>query len=388
MKRLVLAALLVVTVIACSDRSGRSGSVVPGVSLAVAAPPSSATSPRPSFMTLAKWHAPIYRFNAWQPNDSSAQNRNEEFFPQSVVRYFDELAARKARLSTKLASGSRPGENAVVSFSGTVKLDSKWIHGVPQRMSGDEPGKAPVYVHAFEDTSKRVRRPDGSGEDLVYIEFWLFYPKDIALVTIRPFANPFAMGGHRGDWESTSFAIACVYGTGGAFTRSELRKGYYNGHGDKLRVELADMELHQAHPVVNISAGKHASLPEPGKWLDRFGLAPAIAFDEFFLGNGFEWRAENAPLIDLDGPLSNEFAPPSFIAIPSSFADWRRFPGGWGSDKPLGPLAGSPVSPRFARVFGLGDGGAEDWKDVKRNARKLYLGAVPKVTPTPVPIRR
>ncbi|MEZ0229141.1 MAG: Vps62-related protein [Planctomycetota bacterium] len=389
MKRLVLAALLLLTVFACSDRSGGSRGVVPGLSLAVAAATTSGSTTRPTLHDLAKRHAPIYRFNAWQPNDTSAQNRSEDFFPQSVVRYFDELATKKARVATRLASGATPGENAVLPFTGTVKLDRSVIHGVPKRMSGDEPGAAPIYVHAFEDTSRRVRKADGSGEDLLHVEYWLFYPNDLALVSVRGLSGALAFGGHRGDWESTSFAIAALYGPGGAFKGSEVRKGYYNGHGDKHRVARAELELDDEHPAVYVSIGKHASFPEPGKWLDRFGLAPVIGFDEFFLGNGFEWRAEIAPLVNLDGPSSNEFAPPSFIAIPSPFGDWRDFPGGWGSDKSLGPLAGSPVSPRFARVYGLGDAGVkDDWATVRRSSSKLVLGSSPRVVPAPVPIRK
>lgn len=395
MRRPLAAALLTVgsALLALVSCSSRSGHPAPGGSLSAAATSVATTSsarPRakPTPAELAKRHAPIYRFNAWRPSGSSVQNRSEDFFPQSVVHFFDELAAKRARLSTRLGDSGAPGVNEETTLGSSPTIDAKALRGTPRRMAGDEPGTAPVYFHAFEDTRQRVRRADGSGEDLWFVEYWVFYPHDLALVKLAalPFALP--IGGHRGDWESTSFAVALVLGPAGAFQRSEVRRGYFNGHGDKLRVERAGIELAREHPAVYVSIGKHASFPEPGEWLDRFGLAPAIEFDELFLGNGLEWPSEGGPLVDLDGPPSNEFSPPSFIAIPSRYADWRDLPGGWGPDPDLGPLSGSPVGPRFARVFGEGDAGALDWSSVKAGARGLTLGAVPRVTPAPVPIRR
>src|SRR4051812_33176440 len=39
----------------------------------------------PTFLELARRHAPLYRFNAYVPGtDDSPQNRSEDFFPMSV----------------------------------------------------------------------------------------------------------------------------------------------------------------------------------------------------------------------------------------------------------------------------------------------------------------
>lgn len=307
---------------------------------------------------LARRHAPLWRFNAWIPGDSSPMNKSEDHFPQSVARYFEELASGKARVVTREGRGGpRPGENALRALEGPVSMTADAILGVPRNMAGDAPSEAPLYFHA---TRK--------GE-LTYIEYWVFYPMDRCRVKVLGITLP--LGGHRGDWEGISLALDA---------RGKVVRGYFERHGEKDVCTPDEMRFEGEHPVVYVSQGKHAAYPEPGRWHDVYGFAPLMQFDEFFFGNGCAWRSWETPLVDLDGPR-REFE--------SRFtSDWRDFKGGWGPDKGfLKVLAASPEGPRQHGIYGSLDAGAKKWSEVRKK-RGLDIHAVAPVLPPPVPIRR
>src|SRR5262249_54841058 len=129
-----------------------------------------------------------------------------------------------------------PGISTVQQI-GTVTVGPDEIDGVPKHMPGDVPGTAPVYVHVCPDASASVRNPDGSGEDVAWIEYWLFYGQDESGESILG-AVTLDIAGHRGDWETVAMRVATVLGPGGAFVRSELRRACFSAHGDATLVEL------------------------------------------------------------------------------------------------------------------------------------------------------
>jgi hypothetical protein len=405
----------------CSSRSSSSGAAasvaVSGVTSGSAPTPTGAISSGTTATTtsratapatpadLARLHAPAFRFNAWVPNDSSPHNKSEDYFPMSVARFLDEIASGSARVATKEAEGATPGINEVQSFSSKVVVDEDKIDGYPKLMAGDEPGTSPIYAHVYEDTSRKVKNPDGSGEDYFFIEYWVFYPQDVA--KIRVTALTLRFGGHRSDWEHLTVGAALVYGPGGAFLRSEVRQGLYYGHNDKFAVEKSELELvddqgrtdpQGTHVVVYIALGKHAAYPEPGVWRNRFGAPPLVGEDDVFRGNGVEWRAWTTPVHDLEGPPTPEFTPPVFALLLSTklattgLVDWREYKGHWGPDKavPLIPITASPKGPRAKpSEYGSGDKSSDRWSDVKRShASELTLARSPAIVPPPVPRRR
>jgi hypothetical protein len=103
-----------------------------------------------------------------------------------------------------------------------------------------------------------------------------------------------------------------------------------------------------------------------------------------FLGNGVAWRSWAGELVDLEGPSNPD---PSFAALLDpdvTLADWRAWPGGWGSDHPPWPFASSPVGPRQHGSYGRGGRGAVRWADAHAGAR---LGRVESIAPPPIPRR-
>lgn len=318
----------------------------------------------------------------------------------SVSGFLDDLAAGHARVAIKESDGGAPGVNEERTFSGNVVIGDDRIDGAPEGISGDVPGTAPVYVHVFEDASRRVRNADLSGEDIFFVEYWLFYGQDRGHLRIAAFGT--SIGGHRGDWEPSWFEVAVVRGPGEVVLRSEVRRGFYGRHSSVTCCEADQVErvddsgaprADGNHPVVYVSSGKHATYPEPGLWHDEFGPGPIAGMDDFFMGNGFAWPSWTCPVLDLEGPATSEFVTPSWAAMlaPSVAAkgllDWRAWPGQWGSDHPIWPFAGSPPSARFESNYGLGDRNFDVW-NVLRSSPGLVIRRDPPVVPPPLPIRR
>ena len=361
----------------------------------------------PSHETLARLHAPFYRFNAWIPGNDSPGNKNEDYFPMAVGSWLNQLASRRARVVTTESSGPSVAISQTRPIKGTVVIEPDAVHGVPGRMAGDIPGQAPLYFHIYEE--KKVENPDGSGEDDLVIEYWLFYGQDASRdrVTDFGFVPTMDLAGHKGDWEQMSIAIAVLRGAGGAFLRSEPRRAYYTAHGDPHSVELSEFERTDdtgavspggTHPIVYIAMGKHPSYPQPGWWKDPNGYAPFVTHDEFFLGNGFQWRSwESAPLENLDAK-AGAFASRAWqklLAPGLSLPDWRDYRGTFGDDRDFKvPLIGitfptgtSPRAPRFQSSYSDLAKNAKPWADEKRTASGLHLGPSPLVNPAPLPRR-
>src|SRR5581483_825139 len=129
--------------------------------------------------------------------------------------YCDQLAAGRARLVTLEADQGALGANEEQALAAKAVIDPDAIHGAPSGLAGDEPGKAPVYFHAYEDAKARVRHADGSGSDLYYIEYWLFYGQDASRERVFFLGTVFDVGGHKGDWEMTTFSVRVNLGAGG-----------------------------------------------------------------------------------------------------------------------------------------------------------------------------
>ena len=70
----------------------------------------------------------------------------------------------------------------------------------PRYMVGDEPGTAPVYTNVYEDVTGSLIAPDGSGERVLYVEYWNFYPYDRSEAVIFgfiPTPGNLDISGHR-----------------------------------------------------------------------------------------------------------------------------------------------------------------------------------------------
>ncbi len=378
-------------------------SVSPVRSATPAATTSTASASYPTPADLARRHAPLYRFNAWIPTSSSICNKSEDYFPMSVRSFFEQLAAGTVRVVTIEADQNTVGLNEEVALGATPKIDAAAIRDTPIGLTGDEPGTAPVYFHVYEDAKARVRNADGSGSDLWFVEYWLFYPQDASRERVFALGIIFDVGGHKGDWEATTFAVRVTLGPGGAFLSSDVVKGYYSGHGDKQEAELADMTVVNGHPVGFIAVGKHATYPEPGYWTDIFGMLPLAIHDEYFLGNGYAWESWKSPLIDLeDKNNAAEFAPPAFAKLrdpalaATGLTDWRSYKGTWGDSQAFSiplinfslPFGDSPDGPWQKGSYGSGAKSTKKWSDVKRTASGLELKSFAPVVPPPVPYRK
>jgi len=312
---------------------------------------------------LARAHAPLFKFNAWVEGDASPMNKSEDYYPMSCARFFDELASGRARVTSR-ESWSRAGETELRPV-GRVSVEERSIEGVPRNMAGDEPGKAPLYFHAY------------GKNGLTYIEYWTFYGMDRCRVKVLGITLP--IGGHRGDWEGISVALDAS---------GKLVRAYYSRHGEKDEVFPQEMHFEGEHPVVYVSQGKHASYPEPGVWHDMLGLAPLVEFDEFFRGNGFAWKTWEGRLVDLGADDPAEFAPGSFKKLCAApLRDWREFKGGWGPDRGFWKIAGSPVGPAQHGEWSSGEKGAVPWHETRKKKGVEIREAAP-VEPAPVPRRR
>jgi hypothetical protein len=381
-----------------------------------APPPAPAPTPAPNITPyptpaeLARKHAPFCRFSAWVPGITSIANKSEDYFPASVRGYLDEIASGSARVVIQEADGASVGVNELQPLPKPV-IHADEITGAPWGHAGDVPGTAPIYFHHYEDTQARVRNPDGSGSDTIYIEYWIFYGQDVSREKLAFGGSVFDLGGHEGDWEHTTFAIEVDLGPGGSFLSSRIVEGYYSAHDDRYLVDLGDIQLvddkgspspQGTHPTSFVSVGKHAEWPEGGYWIDIFGLLPLVIHDEFFLGAGFAWSTWQATLFDLDDTspaASAEFAPASFASLldPSLAAtgltDWRHYNGTWGDSKSptlLGktfPFGDSPPGPWTQTDYGIGPKCTRRWSDTKLTEKNLTILAVPPVVPPPLPTR-
>ncbi len=347
------------------------------------------TASGPSRIDLARLHAPLYRFNAFAPGDSSPGNKSEDYFPMSVGGWLHQLRSGRARVVTRESNGKTPGVNQTRPLVRKIEIAKDAIRHVPARMAGDAPGEAPVYFHVFDEGKMTAK--DGSSEERLVIQYWLFYGQDASRdrVTNVGFGPKLDLAGHVGDWEQMSIALSVLRGKGGAYIRTEIRRAYYTAHGAPRSVEKGDFQLVDGtHPVVYVAAGKHASYPEPGWWKDPNHYAPWIIHDEFFLGNGYQWRSWEKPLriYDLDGPAT--------LYVQNGF-DWRSYTGTFGDDRDLTiPLIGktfptgqSPRAPKLQSSYGDLARKATPWREEKRKATGLHLGAVPPVSPAPLPKR-
>ncbi len=405
---------LVVIAAACAPKSssGPTGTLsAPAVvaSTLVAASVASTTPAFPKPLEIARRHAPLYRFNAWVHGSTLLANVSEDYFPMSVKEYFDELAAGRVRVAIAEANGPVPGANEVRTFAPPT-IEPTRIVGVPENISGDAPGSAPVYCHVYEDKTSRVRNADGSGTDLYYVEFWIFYGRDRSREKLFSRGPVLDLGGHRADWEMIEVAVELDLGPGGAYRTTRVARAFYTGHNDKRSVELQDLELVDdsgkrdpagTHPVVYVSAGKHASFPHAGHWKDIFGLLPEVEHDEVFLGNGARWSSWNGTLHDFWDKNDPEFTPPSFAKLldptlqAQKLTDWRNYDGRFGDDLPPVipflnvklPFADSPRAPTHQTFFGTGAAKAQPWRSVV-GSHGLVLGPVADVVPAPVPVRR
>ncbi|MCO5172232.1 MAG: hypothetical protein M9894_38535 [Planctomycetes bacterium] len=406
----------------CGDASRRSAS--PAVGTAVA-PVSSATigppgSLSPAFRAeVARAFAPELRFNAYHDDGNrSPQNRHEDFFPMGVASFLAELEAGAARVLVQPSRGPAPGVSQVRPFSSRPVLRGAQLEGYPRYMVGDEPGTAPVYVHVYEDPAGRALAPDGSGELVVFAEYWFFYAHDRSearLLGAIGTSGAADVTGHRADWEHISLRLRVRTAAGGVFAGGELDHGSFYGHGGAVVAGPGELERVDdagaddpagRHPVVYVAQGKHASYPEAGEW--RGHAVPTWLADhtDFFRGNGVRIACWQVPLPDLEDPdaLPQEFAPQAFrtlqAASPHTVAhlrDWTEYRGRWGPDLALfgtTVLGLSPTGPKAKTKYG-DQGGLTTfprWADLKRRSPglKVYrdLGIViPRVLPPPAPSR-
>ena len=414
---LALAGLLAACAPSSSSPSALPDVVAPSTSAATspssaATPPSTSPTPvmtpYPTPAELARKHAPLCRFSAWVPGITSIANKSEDYFPGSVRGYLDELASGSARVITQEADAAAVGVSEVKALPARPVIHAGEIDGAPWGLPGDEPGTAPIYFHLYGDTQARVRNPDGSGSDTIYIEYWIFYGQDASREQLA-FGGPvFDLGGHEGDWEHTTFAIRVDLGAGGSFLSSRIVEGYYSAHDDRYLVDLADIQLvddqgspdpQGTHPTSFVSVGKHAEYAQGGYWIDMFGLLPLVIHDEFFLGAGFAWSTWQSTLHDLDDRSAiAEFAPASFASLldpalaGAGLTDWRDYGGTWGDSTSLAlfgktlPFGGSPGGPWTQSDYGAGPKCSRRWSDTKLGAQGLTILAVPPVVPPPVPI--
>jgi hypothetical protein len=327
-------------------------------------------------------------------------NKDEDYFPESVPRFLDEIASGRARITTQESSGAVVAINEMRSFTTRPQFEAKRLVGYPKNLAGDPPGTAPVYTHITPDATRSYRRPDGSGEDWSWVEYWLFYGQDVCHLTVGTSVS-LLLGGHRSDWEHTCFGVVVTYGANGVFQGSEVREGLFGAHGSYHRCDVSELELTDdrgvakpagPHPTVYISQGKHASYPEPGDCPHLFGVAHVMAMDEYFRGNGVTWRSWTSGVHDLedrsDPELRSTVFPTLLAPGVGPFTDWTDYKGEWGPDKKFLFLAGSPVGPKATKWYGHGDQFSTLWKDAKTKSPQMVLGRWPQIVPTPVPTRK
>jgi hypothetical protein len=368
---------------------------------------------------IARAFAPRLRFNAFH-NDGNAsrQNRNEDHFPTGVASLFREVASGRVRVVTQPSVGAQAAVAELRATSDAPVFGQDALGPFPERLVGDAPGGAPIYVNVYEDPATRAIAADGSGSVSVWIEYYVFYPFDRAEASliglnVAPRLN---LGGHRGDWEHTHYRVRVQLGPGGALLGGAFEDAVFYAHGHGHGVEPSGLETVDdqgrpdpagRHAVVYVAQGKHASYPQAGEWPGG-GLFPtwAVQQTDFFRGNGVvvdTWRGAFVDLEDPAGELADLASPDvlaAFARSPVALSDWSQYRGRWGTDHVVLGLPGlsltlaSPAGPKTKRAYGdFGRTRVGRWADVKRAHRELRvyrdLGImIPDVVPPPLPIRR
>lgn len=433
-------AVTVVTcsVIGCSQSSSKAppASTVSGVTSQTtppatpappASPPAVATlgpggALTPAFrLAVAREFSPRLRFNGYHNDGNpSAQNRSEDFFPMGLRTFFRRLENGQAHVLVQGSSGSSAGVSAVQTFIGAATFGADTFGPYPRDMVGDAPGAAPIYIHVYEDPAARSLAADGSGELVVFAEYWLFYAADRAEVSFFGLvtAGPNDLFGHRGDWEHTSYRVRLRFGPGSVLHGGTIEEGYYYGHGFGNRVGPALIEVVNdagqpdpsgTHPVVYIAQGKHASYPQAGHWT-QVPLPVTIAdHTDFFRGNGVvvdSWGGQFFDLEDVAGQAA-EFSSPEFQAIsarsPINHLDWTLYDGRWGPDNVSITIGGqqlglgvSPTGPKAKSSYGdFGASAGQTWTSSKLLFAPVGLNiyadqgiTIPDMSPPPTPIRQ
>jgi hypothetical protein len=370
---------------------------------------------------IARAFAPRLRFNAFVNDGKDARwNRNEDHFPMGVASLFRELASGQAWVVTQpsLATAA-PSIAELRPVSAPPAFAAAQLGPYPERMVGDPPGQAPVYVHVYEEPGTRQVAPDGSGEVVDWVEYWLFYAYDrseadvIGLVA-SPSMN---LGGHRGDWEHIALRLRVRLGPGGVLAGGDIEEAQYFEHLGGVSLDPGELErlddagrpdANGPHPVVYVAQGKHASYPQAGEWPGGGNFPTwAVQQTDYFRGNGVVVDSWTGAFVDLEDPTGDaaELDPPELQAAAArgglALGDLTAYAGRWGPDLlnlslPFvgGLQLGSPVGPRQHGCYG--DHGASTtrrWADVKRTSPELLVYRdrgipVPDVVPAPVPIRR
>ncbi len=401
-----------------------SGSTASPSSPASPAPPAVPADPLTpaTRLEVARAFAPRLRFNAYHDDgDRTLQNRNEDFFPMGVASFFREVTSGQVRIATRESVENAPAETLLLPIPSVTVFGPQALGDYPERMVGDAPGSAPVYVHVYEDLTGRSIGPDGSGEIVVHAEYWLFYAYDRAEARLfgLPLPSSFAIGNHRADWEHTAYRIRVRLGPGSLFADGDVLEGYFYGHGRGLRVPGPEVELVDdagapdpagTHPVVYIAQGKHASYPEAGHWPTHDSFPGFLAeHTDFFRGNGVVVDTWHADLVDLEDPGArpDEFDTPEIRQVMAAspvagLPDWSQYMGRWGPDNfSIGIpnvftriIMASPDGPKAKGSYGDAArvAGFELWSDAKTRDQELVSYrdrgiTIPDVAPPPLPIR-
>lgn len=368
---------------------------------------------------IARAFAPRLRFNAFHNDGNpSRQNRNEDHFPMGVGSLFRELASGQVRVVTQPSTGTQVAVAELRATSDVPVFGNDALAPYPERLAGDAPGSAPIYVNVYEDPATRGIAPDGSGSVSVWIEYYVFYPFDRAEAEliglyVAPSLN---LGGHRGDWEHTHYRVRVQLGPGGTLLGGAFEDAVYYAHGNGHVVEPSALETVDdqgrpdptgRHAVVYVAQGKHASYPQAGEWPGG-GLFPTWAIQEtdYFRGNGVVVDTWSGSFVDLEDPVGDaaDLASPEVLAAfarsPVAFADWTLYGGRWGSDSMVLGFPGlnltlaAPRGPKTKAAYGnFGRTRVGRWADAKLAHRELKVYAdrgivIPDVVPPPLPIRR
>ena len=371
---------------------------------------------------IARTFAPQLRFNAFHDDGSgSTQNRNEDYFPMGAASFLREIVSGQARVVVQESDRYAASLNEVRPFYDVARLQFDHLGPYPRRMAGDAPGTAPMYVNVYEDPTARWLASDGSSHLTVYAEYWTFFAYDRAQSRVlnMPFSRSSDVGGHRADWEHTTFRLRLQLDPGGGLVGGQVEEGYYFGHGTAYSVSSTLIERVDdqgrpnpggTHPVVYVSQGKHASYPQAGHWpVHRSFPAWVATHTDYFRGNGVIIDGWHVPLHDLETTSDNpvEFASSELALLrgrsPSgSWSDWTSYPGRWGPDLTVFQLPGtgsrvmseSPCSPKHMLSYSdFGGGGSyERWADVKASEPGLVIyldrGISIPALPAPLPTRR
>ncbi|MGE4146073.1 MAG: hypothetical protein AB7N76_35945 [Planctomycetota bacterium] len=428
---------LLLALAGCSQGGGGgaplSASTAAGLQSATPTPlPSAATPafvpPPPGDLTpalraeIARAFAPQLRFNAYYDDGNhSAQNKNEDFFPMGVASFLRELASGRPRVVTQpsVVGAAAPAVSVEQPVSGAASFTSARLDGYPKQLVGDAPGSAPLYVHVYELPALRRLAPDGSGELVVYAEYWVFFAYDrceAKVLNLIPTSGGADIAGHRGDWEHTSYRLRVTLDAGAVVRGGAVEEGFFYGHDHAYSATAPELELLDdagqpspagRHPVVFVSQGKHASFPQAGEWQNSAVPTWLADHTDFFRGNGVWVETWRGDLFDLEDPRAApaEFAPPELGALLAAsglqLQDWTEYLGRWGPDLALSAagvtlrIGLSPTGPKAKADYGDfgGQGAQPTWTDAKLQSPRLRvyrdLGiTIPRAAPLPLPLRR